>query len=115
MQWEKSQNKRNAKGDPEAMAMRKTNELLEHSLTDIHADSLENRISVNDLAAAQRQKSLGTSATYSSQLEDHQKDKNKKSKNNEEIMNINQKQLDIELSNFRLTKPFKSVSIAADD
>ena len=61
------------------MAMRKTNELLEHSLTDIHADSLENRISVNDLAAAaQRQKSLGTSATYSSQLEDHQqKDKNK--------------------------------------
>ena len=79
MQWEKSQKKKNARGDPEAMAMRKTNELLEHSLTDIHADSLENRISVNDLAAAaQRQKSLGTSATYSSQLEDHQqKDKNK--------------------------------------
>ena len=30
-----------------------TNELLAHSLTDIHADSLENRISVNDLAVVQ--------------------------------------------------------------
>ena len=63
--------------------MRKTNELLVHSLMDIHADSLENRISVNDLAVVQ---DVGTSVTDS-----------------QEIKNISQKELDVDLSNFRLT------------
>ena len=60
-----------------------TNELLAHSLTDIHADSLENRISVNDMAVAQ---DVATSLADS-----------------QDIGNISQKNLDIDLSNFRLT------------
>ena len=63
----------------EAEAQRKTNELLAHSLSDIQLDSLENRMSVGDLAV-----DMGASDS--------------------DIKNINQKELDIELSDFRLTQ-----------